>query len=80
MRESGSLSKPNGLILSPGVQAPKDDRILDLEQEREVVEVPLGSLLGRRRSALHSNQRRAALLGLIPPIVAIDGGSAKSSP
>jgi len=53
------------------MQAPKDDRILDLEQEREVLEVPLGSLCGRR-SALHSNQRRAALLGLVPPVVAID--------
>jgi hypothetical protein len=68
-----------------GVQAPKDHLILELEQEKEVVEVPLGSLCGRRRSALHSNQRRAALLGLIPPVVTIDstsstGGSAKSSP
>jgi hypothetical protein len=34
--------------------------------------VPLGSLCGPRRSALHSNQRRAAFIGLMPPVVAID--------
>jgi hypothetical protein len=72
-----------GSIKEGKVPGSKGQLILELEQEREVVEVPLGSLCGRRRSALHSNQRRAALLGLIPPVVAIDStsstdGSAKS--
>ena len=51
-----------------GVQAPKDHLILELEQEKEVVEVPLGSLCGRRRSAFSRTSDEQRCLGLYPQL------------